>query len=425
MNRLVILANAFPWGTWEPFLETEIPFFSKFERIDIISLSVRRSQLHKKRPLPTNTKAHAIPYRSKIFYFIYSFCLLFNPLWYSEIVFLIRNRKFTLARLIQLAVFLTRARYEARCARKLLKKCRLDPADRTVFYAYRFAYQPLVTAFLRDELCPNGTVIARAHRADLYQEFAPNNYLPLRLQVASSCEEIHLISQHGVDYLKRTLPKKFHNKLKLYRLGTVGSTDGKKVSTPADRLQLVSCSNLVPVKRISLLIAALSQVTLPITWTHFGSGELESSLKTTAANVLPPSVNVVWKGNTPNKEVISNLNTNRYDLFINVSSSEGVPVSIMEALAASIPILATDVGGTGEIVDDSVGSLVAADINSTDLAKEITHLLSLLPRDRENMRVSARKRWEDMCDANKLYTQYADHLLTLAENSSNRQRIEK
>lgn len=48
------------------------------------------------------------------------------------------------------------------------------------------------------------------------------------------------------------------------------------------------------------------------------------------------------------------------DVFINLSTNEGVPVSIMEAISFDIPIVATDVGGTSEIVTDETGILVSS-----------------------------------------------------------------
>ena len=41
---------------------------------------------------------------------------------------------------------------------------------------------------------------------------------------------------------------------------------------------------------------------------------------------------------------------NIIDIFINLSASEGIPVSIMDAISFGIPCIATNVGGTGEIV---------------------------------------------------------------------------
>ena len=47
-----------------------------------------------------------------------------------------------------------------------------------------------------------------------------------------------------------------------------------------------------------------------------------------------------------------------FDLFMNVSSSEGLPVSIMEAFSFGIPALVTAVGGNPEIVQEGAGILL-------------------------------------------------------------------
>ena len=54
-------------------------------------------------------------------------------------------------------------------------------------------------------------------------------------------------------------------------------------------------------------------------------------------------------------------NTYEIDLFVNLSTIEGVPVSIMEAQSSGIPVLATDVGSSKEIVDDDNGFLIPKD----------------------------------------------------------------
>lgn len=43
---------------------------------------------------------------------------------------------------------------------------------------------------------------------------------------------------------------------------------------------------------------------------------------------------------------------------MNLSTSEGVPVSIMEVQSYGIPVIATNVGGTGEIIDKDNGILL-------------------------------------------------------------------
>ena len=102
------------------------------------------------------------------------------------------------------------------------------------------------------------------------------------------------------------------------------------------------------------------------------------------------------------------------DLFVQVSSSEGVPVSIMEALSFGIPVLATNVGGVGEIVynrdSDPFGKLVNADITATNLATEIENFILLSPDKLLNMKRAARTEWELGWDSTKNYSAFADFL---------------
>ena len=90
------------------------------------------------------------------------------------------------------------------------------------------------------------------------------------------------------------------------------------------------------------------------------------------------NVTYVFKGNVDNAALLEDYITENYYLFVNVSSSEGIPVSIMEASSVGIPCLATDVGGTGEIISDGVnGLLLRADVSDRELADRITWFCGL------------------------------------------------
>jgi glycosyltransferase involved in cell wall biosynthesis len=64
------------------------------------------------------------------------------------------------------------------------------------------------------------------------------------------------------------------------------------------------------------------------------------------------------------------------DLFVAPSFTEGLPNVILEAFAAGVPVVATAVGGTPEIVDDEVSGFLVPSGNAQALADRISRLLN-------------------------------------------------
>jgi glycosyltransferase involved in cell wall biosynthesis len=64
------------------------------------------------------------------------------------------------------------------------------------------------------------------------------------------------------------------------------------------------------------------------------------------------------------------------DIFVLPSRSEGFSNAIVEALAASLPVVATEVGGNAESVKDGVNGFLVPTEDSSALSAAITHLLS-------------------------------------------------
>ncbi len=102
---------------------------------------------------------------------------------------------------------------------------------------------------------------------------------------------------------------------------------------------------MVPVKRLNILIEALSKVSKEAHWIHFGDGDLKDELTDLAGRILPENIHWKFAGYMDNKEILKQYKTMEFSVFVNVSESEGLPVSIMEAASFGIPIIATDVGG--------------------------------------------------------------------------------
>src|SRR5207237_1102669 len=82
-----------------------------------------------------------------------------------------------------------------------------------------------------------------------------------------------------------------------------------------------------------------------------------------------------------------------FDLFVQSSDYEGTPNAVLEAMALETPIVATDVGGTAELVDDGVHGCVVPPRDVTRLSEAIESLL--MDRTRAQiMAARARRRVE-------------------------------
>jgi glycosyltransferase involved in cell wall biosynthesis len=74
------------------------------------------------------------------------------------------------------------------------------------------------------------------------------------------------------------------------------------------------------------------------------------------------------------------------DCFILPSRSEGLPVVLMEACAASLPIIATDVGGVSEIVIDNFNGILIKEISEKSISDAIESFLKLDKKEIDRMR---------------------------------------
>ena len=101
-----------------------------------------------------------------------------------------------------------------------------------------------------------------------------------------------------------------------------------------------------------------------IEWLHFGDGILRNELEETRlykTGICQTGITYRFMGHYPNEELLKFYTANKVDLFINTSSTEGMPVSIMEAQSFGIPVIATDTGGVKEVVTEGTGSLLPVD----------------------------------------------------------------
>ena len=234
-------------------------------------------------------------------------------------------------------------------------------------------------------------IIIRLHGSDLYENLK-HNYAPLRSAIFSAVDTIVPISEHGYNYIFNKYPK-VSSKVFLSRLGVFDNGFNYNIQNLSKEFTIVSVSNVVALKRLNLLFDALQKTQSNITWHHFGDGVLMNDLNKAIKNKRQ-GLKVILHGYVSNQTLINFYQKQQVDLFVNVSSSEGLPVSIMEALSFGIPVIATDVGGTSELVSDKVGELISSTFSSDSLGQNIEKLLNLKSEELLLLRSNARSIFE-------------------------------
>jgi glycosyltransferase involved in cell wall biosynthesis len=219
---------------------------------------------------------------------------------------------------------------------------------------------------------------------------------------------IFAISQKGIDYALATW--KIPNK-SVFKLARLGVNKQIRCEMNKNRFILVSCSNVIPLKRVDLIVQALAEIKeYPITWVHFGDGPQLEEVKALAQEILPPNITVDFKGRVPNQEILTWYAENNPSLFINVSTTEGIPVSIMEAMSFGIPVIATNVGGTSEIVNDENGKLLLPNPDPIKVTFEINKFFNLDVDLFRQFSSSAFSKWDEIYNSSINFEEFVKKL---------------
>jgi glycosyltransferase involved in cell wall biosynthesis len=167
-------------------------------------------------------------------------------------------------------------------------------------------------------------------------------------------------------------PEHWH-KLKIIHCGVMPERY-RKGGGADDSLRLVFVGRLAPVKGLRLLFEALPQVLdrhPNVQLTIVGDGPDRAVLEQLAR---PFGSAARFEGYKSQAEVAEILAAS--DAMVLPSFAEGVPVVLMEAMASSLPVLATRVAGVAELVEDGVNGYLVAPGDAEALADRIGNLAS-------------------------------------------------
>ncbi|MBQ3930105.1 MAG: glycosyltransferase [Paludibacteraceae bacterium] len=392
-RRLILLTTTWPYDSGETFLSEEAGYLSQaYGSVDVFPLSASSLQMRK---VPSNFTIHAPAIRGTLknkALLLWKGVFSTAPLGFALKAFFCEKGY----RRSRLWNFFT-ALLTFRAAYPSIARFGVTAAD--TVYSYWGDKWSLALPFIKRKA--ECKTVARFHGSDLYEE-AKGGYAPFRSMLFGGIDCAFAISEYGVKYIKERYGNMYTGKVELARLGVASA--GENPEQTSGTFSIVSCSNAIPLKRLEFIAESLKQISFPIKWTHIGDGPTLANVKKIAEG-LPQNVTVRLTGRMDNAQVRELYRTEHFDLFINVSSTEGVPVSIMEALSAGIPVIATNVGGTAEIVDEQVGILLPSNITPAKIAKSINNIRGNCKK-LLTLRHNSEKRWNERCNSETNYRNF-------------------
>jgi glycosyltransferase involved in cell wall biosynthesis len=160
---------------------------------------------------------------------------------------------------------------------------------------------------------------------------------------------------------------------------------------------IVSVGRLAELKGHDLTIRAIKE--MPDTaLVLVGSGPEEQKLKSLVAE-LSLGDRVHFVGNQPQEKLAYYYSM--ADVMVLASSREGWANVLLESMACGTPVVATDVGGTREVIGDSDAGLLVRVRTSSAIASRVQQLLSNLPRRSAVRRYAEGLSWESTSEGQK------------------------
>lgn len=406
INRLVIFTAHYPYTNGESFLEDEMKYVARLFK-EIVIVTLEKNPTSSCYYIPKHAKIIECRRNTKRFEGLLKAVLhVLQPSAIGELCWGCREQG------VKKFLFLIKRMLITERNITYIEKTKTEwySDKKTLYYAYWLDSEATYLSRIREQL--NGICIARTHGQDC---FFDRDYHPYRRLQLRSLDTIYPISGAGkCDILEHYghLVEGLYAKVSTIYLGVHFTKNKVNPWTKACEATIVSCAEVKRLKRIDLLIDALAILDIPIHWIHFGEGELMNSIIQYANQQLGSKRNVRYEftGRVLKSEIMKFYETHSVDLLVNTSDQEGIPVSIMEAMAYGIPVIARNIGGNSELVDNTCGVLLNSAAKAEDVAVAIKNIICLNVDQRERLSQCAQTRisdnFSDAKNFEKLYSKY-------------------
>lgn len=415
---LYVIVTDFPFGIGEPFFENELfELSSDFEfiylvipEIQLVDTSISRYKL------PSNASLIELKTEVKLIHKMKAILELMKPSVFKEITYINGPYKLKLGikHLKTILGFIASGLAFSELFRNTLLKHNHSP-EKTSIYSYWFTFATWGLTYIKQAF-PSYNIGTRIHGWDCFYYRNSTNYLPLRPSTIKSLDWICPISETGKAHLIEKIPDVQLDKIRVQYLGVDFRPSEFPIRYKKGILRIVSVSFIHYVKRIHLIIDALAKIdSIEVEWTHIGSWSSQTAwLQESAEKKLSQKTNIqyTFTGEKTLDEVRSFLEQHQADFILCTSESEGIPVSMMEALAAGIPIISTAVGGIPEIVvDQETGYLLPANPNADEIAKALCEIVLIDELQYSSLSKNAKNTYLKKFQAKVNYKKFAEEIL--------------
>lgn len=296
--------------------------------------------------------------------------------------------------------------------RRVIGRYGLTPAD-TVIESFWFDFPTSALARLR--LRRGFRFVARAHRYDIFISKASG----LRGKAIAVSDGVYAVSESGAESLRERFPAVSAH-ISTACLGVPVSQRIASHSPAGSRsLKFLTVARATETKRPGLCLdmaeaIAVARPDWHIEWTLIGDGPELKGLRQRADSNRRNNLIINLPGAMPHYAVMDYYVTHEIDWFMLLSTSEGLPVSILEAMSFGVPVIATDVGGVSEAVDDETGLLMPADVEKEEFVRGLVPYLDSKFRY-DALCEGAVKAVKERFDASSLRSDFAKMMKTLIE----------
>lgn len=286
--------------------------------------------------------------------------------------------------------------------------------DSTLFYTFWFDMAACALGLLPEKY--GVRFVSRAHGYDIRSERG----LRLRNDAVRKAARLYPASEAGSDVFRMRC-RDMADKVQTRILGCDKAFPDVMAASHVKsdkKLTFLSVARMVPEKRVGMIFdfmraLAVARREVSIEWLHVGDGPERASVEMKIASHPVENLNVTLLGRLDNVAVQRIYAERPVDWTMLLSSSEGGhPIAACESLAYGVPVVATQVGGLGEMIDDDCGLLLSANPTEEEFVRGIIPYLDSEYRT-ERLRQGAYEKWRNCYDASVLRASFADEISKL------------